>query len=76
MTATAPDVVPLYGLTEDHLAFRDVIHGICTSMYDEFRRDEYSSPPLLLRMVSAGRLGRKTGHGFYDYAPVRAGAFA
>ena len=54
----------------------DVIHGICTSMYDEFRRDEYSPPPLLLRMVAAGHLGRKTGPGFYDYAPVRAGAFA
>jgi 3-hydroxybutyryl-CoA dehydrogenase len=54
----------------------DVIHGICTSMYDEFRRDEYSPPPLLLRMVAAGHLGRKTGHGFYDYAPVRAGALA
>ncbi len=54
----------------------DVVHGICTSMYDEFRRDEYSPPPLLRRMVSAGRLGRKTDRGFYDYAPVRAGAFA
>ena len=54
----------------------DVVHGICTSMYDEFRRDEYSPPPLLCRMVSAGRLGRKTGHGFYDYAPLRVGAFA
>jgi 3-hydroxybutyryl-CoA dehydrogenase len=52
----------------------DVVHSICTSMYDEFRRDEYSSPPLLRRMVSAGCLGRKTGQGFYDYAPVRAGA--
>jgi 3-hydroxybutyryl-CoA dehydrogenase len=54
----------------------DVIDGICTSMYDEFRRDEYSPPPLLRRMVCAGRLGRKTGRGFYDHAPVRAGAFA
>jgi 3-hydroxybutyryl-CoA dehydrogenase len=54
----------------------DVIHGICTSMYEEFRRDEYSPPPLLLRMVCAGRLGRKTGHGFYDYAPLRATALA
>jgi 3-hydroxybutyryl-CoA dehydrogenase len=54
----------------------DVIHGICASMYDEFRRDEYSAPPLLRRMVRAGRLGRKSGRGFYDYAPLRAGAFA
>ncbi len=54
----------------------DVVHGICTSMYEEFRRHEYSPPPLLRRMVAAGRLGRKTGHGFYDYAPTRAGAYA
>jgi 3-hydroxybutyryl-CoA dehydrogenase len=54
----------------------DVVDGICTSMYEEFRRDEYSPPPLLRRMVCAGRLGRKTGHGFYDYAPLRVGAFA
>jgi 3-hydroxybutyryl-CoA dehydrogenase len=54
----------------------DVVHGICTSMYDEYRRDEYSPPPLLRRMVSAGQLGRKTGHGFYDHAPMRAAAFA
>ena len=54
----------------------DVVDGICTSMYDEFRRDEYSPPPLLRRMVSAGCLGRKTRQGFYDYAPLRAGAFA
>jgi 3-hydroxybutyryl-CoA dehydrogenase len=54
----------------------DVVHGICTSMYDEFRRDEYCPPPLLRRMVSAGRLGRKTGHGFYDFPPLRAGALA
>jgi hypothetical protein len=28
MTTAAPDLVPLYGLTEDHLAFRDVIREI------------------------------------------------
>ena len=33
----------------------------------EFRRPEHAPPPLLRRMVSAGRLGRKSGHGFYEY---------
>jgi 3-hydroxybutyryl-CoA dehydrogenase len=28
----------------------------------------YSPPPLLSRMVEAGLLGRKRGHGFFDYA--------
>jgi 3-hydroxybutyryl-CoA dehydrogenase len=49
----------------------DVIDGICTSLYDEYRREEYVAPPLLRRMVTAGCLGRKTGRGFYDYSPIR-----
>ncbi len=54
----------------------DVIQGICESLYDEYRRDEYAPPPLLRRMVTAGALGRKSGHGFYDYGVVAAGAVA
>jgi 3-hydroxybutyryl-CoA dehydrogenase len=54
----------------------DVIDGICASLYEEYRRDEYAPPPLLRRMVTAGSLGRKTGKGFYDYPPVREGALA
>ena len=45
----------------------DVISGICDSLFDEFRRPELAAPPLLRRMVSAGRLGRKSGRGFYEY---------
>ncbi len=36
-------------------------------MYDEFRDPRYAPPPLLRRMVLAGRHGRKTGRGFYTY---------
>ena len=54
----------------------DVIDGICTSLYDEYRREEYAAPPLLRRMVAAGALGRKAGHGFYEYAPARSVALA
>jgi 3-hydroxybutyryl-CoA dehydrogenase len=50
----------------------DVLHAICNSLYDEFRQPEFSAPPLLKRMVALGRLGRKSGRGFYDYAKVPA----
>jgi 3-hydroxybutyryl-CoA dehydrogenase len=36
-------------------------------MYEEFKEPLYAPPPLLLRMVEAGLLGRKTGQGFYGY---------
>jgi 3-hydroxybutyryl-CoA dehydrogenase len=49
----------------------DVLHAACGSLYKEFQRDEYASRPLMRRMIAAGRLGRKSGRGFYDYeAPV------
>ena len=45
----------------------DVLQAVCTSMFDEFKRPEYAPPPLMSRMIAAGRLGRKSGRGFYDY---------
>lgn len=45
----------------------DVLYNVCDSLYEEFKRDEYAPPPLLKRMVVSGRLGRKSGHGFYEY---------
>ena len=45
----------------------DVLYAVGNSLYEEFKRDEYAPPPLVKRMVAAGRLGRKTGLGFYDY---------
>jgi 3-hydroxybutyryl-CoA dehydrogenase len=45
----------------------DVLYAVCDSLYEEFKRDEYAPPPLLKRMVATGRLGRKSGRGFYDY---------
>ncbi|WP_255182675.1 3-hydroxybutyryl-CoA dehydrogenase [Rhodococcus sp. WWJCD1] len=45
----------------------DVILAVTDSLYDEFRESQYVPPPLLRRMVEAGRLGRKTGRGFYTY---------
>ena len=45
----------------------DVLQAISESLFDEFRAPEYAPPPLVKRMVAAGRLGRKTGRGFYEY---------
>jgi 3-hydroxybutyryl-CoA dehydrogenase len=45
----------------------DVLCAVCDSLYAEFKRDEYAPPPLLKRMVASGRLGRKSGRGFYEY---------
>lgn len=41
---------------------------IANIMYDEFKEKRFAPPPLLRRMVLGGRLGRKSGKGFYDYS--------
>ncbi|WP_411133440.1 3-hydroxyacyl-CoA dehydrogenase family protein [Streptomyces sp. C10] len=40
-------------------------------MNEECKEPLYAAPPLLARMVDAGRLGRKSGSGFYSYERVR-----
>jgi 3-hydroxybutyryl-CoA dehydrogenase len=45
----------------------DTTYYVANVMYEEFRDPMYAPPPLLKRMVLAGRLGRKSGKGFYDY---------
>ncbi|WP_267958713.1 3-hydroxyacyl-CoA dehydrogenase family protein [Streptomyces anulatus] len=42
--------------------------GTHVLLYAEYKEPLYAAPPLLQRMVDAGRLGRKTGSGFYPYA--------
>ncbi|WP_448638495.1 3-hydroxybutyryl-CoA dehydrogenase [Geodermatophilus sp. URMC 63] len=59
---------PLGPLALADLIGLDTTAAIADSMYHEFKEPLYASPPLLLRMVEAGLLGRKTGRGFFPYA--------
>lgn len=43
---------------------------IADVLHEQFREAKYAAPPLLRRMVAAGRHGRKSGRGFYEY-PAR-----
>lgn len=47
----------------------DTLYRVAEIMYEEYREERYSSPPLLKRLVTMGRYGRKTGAGFYDWTP-------
>jgi 3-hydroxybutyryl-CoA dehydrogenase len=45
----------------------DTTYYIANIMFEEFKDPAFAPPPLLKRMVLAGRLGRKSGRGFYGY---------
>jgi len=45
----------------------DTIHHACSVLYKELGRDKFRPPFALTQHVRAGRLGRKTRHGFYKY---------
>ena len=47
----------------------DTLLHVAEIMYDEYREERYAAPPLLKRVVTMGRYGRKTGAGFYDWTP-------
>lgn len=46
----------------------DVCLSILNVMYEGFKNPKYAPCPLLVNMVNAGKLGQKTGSGFYDYS--------
>ena len=46
----------------------DTTYAIAEIMFDEFKEPRFAPPALLKRMVLAGRHGRKTGRGFYDWS--------
>ena len=49
----------------------DVCLSILNVMYDGFKNPKYAPCPLLVNMVQAGKLGIKSGEGFYDYSESR-----
>ena len=49
----------------------DVCLSILEVMYDGFKNPKYAPCPLLVNMVRAGKLGVKSGEGFYDYSENR-----
>lgn len=49
----------------------DVCLSILKVMYEGFKNPKYSPCPLLVNMVMAGKLGAKSGEGFYDYSQNR-----
>ena len=49
----------------------DVCMSILEVMYNGFKSPKYAPNPLLVNMVRAGKLGKKTGEGFYNYSTER-----
>ncbi|MFI5798097.1 3-hydroxybutyryl-CoA dehydrogenase [Streptomyces sp. NPDC051677] len=59
---------PMGPLSLADLIGLDTLTAIAEAMYADFKDPLHAPPPLLLRMVEAGLLGRKSGRGFHDYA--------
>ncbi len=53
----------------------DTTYYISKVMFEEYHEKRFSSPALLRKMVLAGRFGRKSGAGFYDYSGEKPKAF-
>ena len=58
---------PMGPLRLSDLIGLDTLKLIADNMFEEFKEPHYGPPPLLLRMVEAGMLGKKSGRGFYEY---------
>lgn len=58
---------PMGPLRLSDLVGLDTLKLIADKMFEEFKESHCAPPPLLLRMVEAGQLGKKSGQGFYTY---------
>ena len=59
---------PMGPFTLSDFVGMDTLLFIAEIMYEEFAETRFAPPPLLRRMVTLGRIGRKAGKGFYDYS--------
>ena len=58
---------PMGPLTLADFIGLDTVLAIANVLYDGFKDSKYRPAPLLVKMVNAGYLGKKSGHGFYNY---------
>jgi 3-hydroxybutyryl-CoA dehydrogenase len=58
---------PMGPLTLCDFVGLDTLHRIAEIMHEEYREPRYAPPPLLRRLVTMGRFGKKSGQGFYDW---------
>jgi 3-hydroxybutyryl-CoA dehydrogenase len=65
---------PLGPLSLADLIGLDTLAAIADAMYADFKEPLHAAPPLLLRMVEAGLLGRKSGRGFHGYSEPQKGS--
>ncbi|NNV06235.1 3-hydroxyacyl-CoA dehydrogenase family protein [Geobacillus sp. C56-T2] len=61
---------PMGPFTLQDFAGVDIGLHVMDYFYEEFKDDRFAAPLLLRQLVRSGRLGRKTGAGFYDYDDV------
>ncbi len=58
---------PMGPLALADLVGLDIVYHVLEALHENYKDPRYRSPILLKKMVEAGRLGRKTGRGFYEY---------
>lgn len=58
---------PMGQLELQDLVGLDITYNASKSIYEETKDPAYAPPILMKKMIAAGKLGRKTGRGFYDY---------
>ena len=59
--------LPMGPLALADLVGLDVVLHVLDALFENYKDSRYRAPILLRKMVQAGRLGRKTGEGFYKY---------
>ena len=58
---------PIGPLALSDLIGLDTVLHIMNVLYDGLKQEKYTPAPLLIKMVEEGKLGRKSGQGFYTY---------